>query len=353
MAIAALVALSAVTEGMLLQLKRLATDYRGDVMVQATGVLDPLFSQLPFDTISKLRELPEVKAAYPVVSYLTKVPRLGTAAQNDPDKMRYFLVFALPSGSALLKRHKLVAGNYFSTGMPELILGADAAHQMNLKVGDRLLLSHTQFSIVGIFKTGIRLLDGAAIYSIQEFRRIFSNAKLNLVALDLHSPKTDLTTVIDKINADHTELEALESAKILDHFRHAALFQNFANGLSIIALCIATLGILNVMMMSIHERTREIGILRAIGWPAGMIVKMIVSEAFLLALAGGFLGAWLGWAGTELLISSVDIGIVNALYPPALWIKAAVLTVSVGVIGATWPAWKALRISPLEALRYE
>jgi putative ABC transport system permease protein len=267
--------------------------------------------------------------------------------------MRYFLVFALPGGSALLKRHKLVAGRYFSTGMPELILGAEAARQMHLRVGDRLRLSRTDFSIAGIFKTGIRLLDGAAIYSIQEFRRIFNNAKLNLVVLDLHSPKTELAAVLAKINADHPELEALESAKVLDHFRHAALFQNFAGGLSIIAVCIAAFGILNVMMMSVHERTREIGILRAIGWPAEMIVKMIAAEAFMLALAGVFLGAGLGWAGTELLISAVDIGIVSALYPPALWVKAATLTISVGLIGAAWPAWKALRISPLEALRYE
>ena len=359
LAVATLVSLTAVTQGMLLQLERLAADYRGDVMVQAAGSLDPLFSQLPFTTVGELRALPEVKAAYPVVSYFTKLPIAAPGPPASPGarpaapRFRYFLLFALPAGSDLLRRHRLVRGRYFNSGAREVILGRDAAHDLHLDLGDTFRFSGADFRVVGVFASNNRLLDGTAIYSIEDYRQLFAHAKLNLVVLDLHEPRAQIPQVLRRIRERFEALEPIESAKVLDNFRHAALFRAFAFGISIIAVAIAALGILNIMIMSVHERTREIGILRAIGWPARMIAGTIVGEALVLSLTGGAIGAALGAAGTEALIRTVDIGLVRALYPARLWIEAGLLSLAVGAIGAALPAWKAVSIPPIEALRYE
>jgi putative ABC transport system permease protein len=350
--LATLVALRATTLGLIDQFDRIATDYRGQIMVQAQGALDPLFSKLDFELADRLRGLPGVKDAYAVAHYLSRVPPpAGTAASKDLPY--YFLAYALPAGSELLQRHKLVRGRYFEAGAREMILGDEAASALKLGLGDRYRLSGAEFRVVGIFHTAVRLLDGAGIYATHDFRQIFKNGKANVIALDLVAGPAGKAAVMAEIRARYPDLEPMESARAIDNFRHVAMFQGFSLGISIIAVTIAALGILNTMFTSVHERTREIGLLRALGWSSPMILTLILQEGLLLSLAGGLIGAVLGVAGTELLIRTVDIGLVRAHYPASLWLEAAALTVVTGLLSSLPPALKAIAIAPIEALRHE
>jgi len=112
---------------------------------------------------------------------------------------------------------------------------------------------------------------------------------------------------------------------------------------------------MNTMMMSVYERTREIGVLRAVGWRRGMVLRQMVGEALLLTLTSGLagLGAAVGLIG---LIKSIpSLGIIGDVFliTPLVVAQGLVLCLVLGLVGGLYPAWRATRLSPVEALRYE
>ncbi|RIK61847.1 MAG: hypothetical protein DCC65_18350 [Planctomycetota bacterium] len=111
---------------------------------------------------------------------------------------------------------------------------------------------------------------------------------------------------------------------------------------------------MNTMWMSVHERTREIGVLRALGWPRRRIVRMILIEAsgvgLLAWIIGSCMGIGLAEIATRLPFARQFVDPVYDWQPPAM---AFAVSVVLSMLGGAAPAWRAARISPVEALRYE
>ena len=119
-------------------------------------------------------------------------------------------------------------------------------------------------------------------------------------------------------------------------------------GIAGVSLTVAGVGIMNVMLVSVSERTREVGLLKALGASRGQILRAFLVEAALLSTAGGVLGLLAGWGGTALL---------RLLYPgfpvePPLWavVAALAVSVSVGLVFGVLPARRAARLDPIVAL---
>jgi putative ABC transport system permease protein len=122
---------------------------------------------------------------------------------------------------------------------------------------------------------------------------------------------------------------------------------------SIVSLAVGGLGVLNTLLMSVSERTREIGTLRAVGWSRARVLSMILQEGFLVSALGALLGLAIGVAGAEALVAFAPRGFLGAQYSPLLFAEAAAVALALGFLGSLYPAWKAGRLSPIEALRYE
>jgi ABC-type antimicrobial peptide transport system permease subunit len=119
---------------------------------------------------------------------------------------------------------------------------------------------------------------------------------------------------------------------------------------ALISLLVGGVGIMNIMLVSVTERTREIGLRMAVGAKARDILRQFLIEAVLLCLLGGAIGILVGWGGSW--------GVHTFLrWPTELsWpavIAAVAVSAAVGVIFGYYPAWKASRLDPIEALRYE
>jgi putative ABC transport system permease protein len=123
---------------------------------------------------------------------------------------------------------------------------------------------------------------------------------------------------------------------------------------SAIALFIGTISMLNTMIMSVFERTKEIGVLRAIGWGRWRVVKMIVMESLLLSIVGGVVGT-LGAVVLTQILSRLPVaaGLVDANLAPSVIGEGFLIALGVGFLGALYPAYRGAQLLPTEALRHE
>jgi ABC-type antimicrobial peptide transport system permease subunit len=149
----------------------------------------------------------------------------------------------------------------------------------------------------------------------------------------------------------------------LKELRTVFLILNSALGLlGGISLFVASFGIANTMIMSIHERTREIGIMKAIGAEDREIKLIFFVEAGLIGLAGGIAGTLAAWAiagaanrlAYKFILQPRDVSYVDFFaLPPYLWLGAIIFAVVIAILAALYPAARAARIDPIKALRHD
>jgi len=104
------------------------------------------------------------------------------------------------------------------------------------------------------------------------------------------------------------------------------------------------------MLMSVFERTREIGVLKAVGWSNRKILTMIVGESLVITIVSAIIGSLVGFLACTLLGPQMGI---EPLFTPKIFIQAFSIAIVVGILGGIYPALKAVRLPPTEALRYE
>jgi ABC-type antimicrobial peptide transport system permease subunit len=128
------------------------------------------------------------------------------------------------------------------------------------------------------------------------------------------------------------------------------LMTNLLLGVAMISLVVGGVGIMNIMLVSVTERTREIGLRMAVGAKARDILRQFLVEAIVLCLAGGALGIGLGRLGSFLVNLLLGWPVENS---PEAIVAAVAVSATVGIIFGYYPAWRASRLDPIEALRYE
>ena len=126
----------------------------------------------------------------------------------------------------------------------------------------------------------------------------------------------------------------------------------FIVGIGSIAAFVGGLGVMNTMIMAIIERRREIGVMKAIGASNSMVLKQILTESALISSIGGVAGICFG-SMAAIGINIFAGGIITATVTPFLVIGALLFALALGVFGGFYPAWKAAKLDPVEALRYE
>jgi putative ABC transport system permease protein len=126
----------------------------------------------------------------------------------------------------------------------------------------------------------------------------------------------------------------------------------FLGAIAAISLLVGGIGVMNIMLVSVMERRREIGILKALGATGRDIWTQFLIEAAFLTLAGGIIGIALGW-GLSYLVSRFSMGQIPTMVTADIVILAVSVSVGIGLFFGFYPAWKASRLNPIEALRFE
>lgn len=275
-----------------------------------------------------------------------------------------------PQLDPLARNYKIIQGRFLSPkDNRAALLVAEYAREHDLQVGQELRVltprGDASFKIVGLIgKEGPgRLNDGATVFVPLDTAQEIFERRDKLTQLDI--------VVTEKIAQDHNLLEKVRQAleaKLGKHFAVVypaargqvvtQLLSTYQSGLdfgSTIALFVGAFLIYNTFAMTVVERTREIGMLRALGMTRGQILMLILQEAALLGVAGSALGLILGLGLARVLIGGMTGVIGNQIgeivIPPAGIATALAVGLVVTLVAAFVPAWNAAHISPIEALR--
>jgi len=302
-------------------------------------------------------------------SAVAKLKTLSDVAEVSP--MIYNVMALTPDVNALaygweansyeFESLKMLAGRRFENGKPEVMLGDLLAQDLNKKPGDKLEIEGSPFTVTGIYHGPSALEADALIMPLDELQQISSlQGKVSTIDVKLRpspggeSPDAYLKQAEEEIEAAEPGLRAVPAAERASNNQLVRLAQASAWGTSLIALLIGVLGIANTMAMSVFERTREIGILRALGWKKWQVLALIQLEAAALGLGGGLLGIMFGWCALHVLAAMPQTAsIVSSSVPWPLLVEAMGIAVLAGLLAGALPAWRGARLSPVDALRHD
>lgn len=248
-------------------------------------------------------------------------------------------------------------------GAPVVVIGqalADDLFPGRDPVGEVVRIGDFRMRVIGVMAPkGVTLgvnFDDVAVVPVATGMRLFNRTSLFRIMIQ-HDPRADMealseavTTVLRERHDDEEDFTLITQDAVLSAFGSilGALTAALA-GIAAISLTVAGIGIMNVMLVAVSERTREIGLLKAVGAHPRQILVAFLTESVLLSTAGGLLGLGIALAAVR---------VARALYPvidpsPPAWAIAAALAVSlgVGVLFGVVPARNATRLDPIAALR--
>jgi putative ABC transport system permease protein len=317
-----------------------------DFTVAQEGVSDVLYSSIDEAQVTQIEAYPEVESAVGV---------LVAAIELDRDHP-FFLELGMPPEDLAPFGVRIVEGRaYASTADDEVLLGYRAARDLHKSVGDIVDIDGTDFRVVGIFSTGQVFGDSASMMPLTALQTRERKPGTVTLAFVLTKKGADIDGLRNKIEDDMPELATVRTESEFGRIdRNLSLISAANVGVSILALVLGAIGVMNTMVMSVFERTREFGVLRAVGWTRLRILLLVMAEAFVVAIGGAMVGVAAGFLAIQLIQELPElVGVFQPDYPADIFGRALGIAVGMAFLGAIYPAIRAALLVPLEALRHE
>ena len=250
-----------------------------------------------------------------------------------------------------------------------VILGGDALDQLfpfEYALGNSITIDGIKFLVIGTAERKGQSFgqsqDNYVIIPISTYLHHFAHQRTSLV-ITIESPATELydktqdeaigimRTIRKVPPGEENDFEVISNVQLLETFSSfTSGVKAFAFVISIIALFVAGIGIMNIMLVSVTERTKEIGIRKAIGANKRDIITQFLAEAVFLSEIGGFVGVILGVVGGNVVAMMMNIPAVI----PMDWVVYGLVVCSfIGIGFGIYPAWRAANLDPIESLRFE
>jgi ABC-type transport system, involved in lipoprotein release, permease component len=256
------------------------------------------------------------------------------------------LVFGLDRNEFAYRRLVIVSGRRGT------LLAGDHSGK---RLGSTMRIGGRTFSVSGLYHSGNRFEDlGVSLplpivqsiaHRPQEITTIGVVVKLGY----------DAKAVARRLERRYTGVVAItEPSQAVKVDTSSRLIISTGWIVSLLALIVGGIGVMNTMAMSVFERVREIGILRAVGWRSRRIAAMIVIEAVYLCLLALAVGCGLGIVAAEVFVArSALSGLITPQFTAGTFAWGLAFALGIAVIGAAYPTWRAVRLTPIQALRHE
>ena len=286
---------------------------------------------------------------------------------------------------AFFEASQIAEGRIYRTGEPEVVLNEAAAalFQPNASVGDQYTLALAdgrtfEVSVVGILNSSAAGPVGSfgdqapqvyvptdPFYSVtrevpgtDREQNVYPFLTIEAQNFSALGPAQDRVQAYLANSSDARQLKPQSyvfnvqtNEQLLDQIEEIiSTFTDFIVGIATISLLVGSIGIANIMLVSVTERTREIGIMKATGARQRDILQLFITEAVLLGVIGALLGAVVGAIGGYAATAYAEIPLT---LDPQLFAGAIAVGITVGVLAGAYPAWRAAKTDPIDALRYE
>ncbi|KUJ94412.1 MULTISPECIES: ABC transporter permease [Archaeoglobus] len=243
------------------------------------------------------------------------------------------------------------------------VVGYRLAEDFGLEVGDKISVEGKTFKVAAILEQqgmggGINP-DMAVFISMEDFDRLYDQEGYTSVIVEAESLEyiEAIEEEIDStLNKKDEKVDIRDFESLIESVEESLnSMTQFLMAIAAVSLLVAGVSILNIMLMSTIERTKEIGVMRAIGAFRENIMMVFLLEALILGLTGSVVGAVMSVAGGYAIISMMGFSTAYVLHPSsALYIaEGFAVGVHTAVASGLYPAWKASKLEPIEALRYE
>ena len=334
--------------------------------------------QLSPENAEALARLPHVVAVSPQLRYQDTSVNVGNVAVKYKDrKVQHTILEGDTVAEPIVDTVDIPVGRYFSKYEQDkhsdvVILGHDTAEQLfrgQDPLGKEVEINGDEFRVIGVmdarktpFGSGKNPEDNAAYFPVGTFQKIHPENKDFLISVKYDDPKNK-AAVYDEIEQT-LRIQRKERFNQEDNF---AIFSPdaltriwnqltggifiFMIGVASVGLMVGGVGVMNIMLVSVTERTREIGVRKAIGATRRNILLQFTIEAVTLCAVGGIIGVLVG----GLLTLGVRLALPNIpAFVSTFWAMIGFsVSCAIGLIFGIYPAWKAANLDPIDALRYE
>jgi putative ABC transport system permease protein len=324
-------------------------------------------STLTLDDATAIAALPGLAAVAP------EIQTQATVATSSSDTTTTSVV-GTSADYLTVRAYTVWQGTFLSPvaanrGLRQVVLGATVATNLGLgaeAVGSQVTIGGLPFQVIGILQpkggAGFANPDDEVLVPLAVVRKYFVGGDgvrtVGVSVADGYDMQTARNAIAELLRVRHgIGATATDDFQIFDQTQLLAAASTISDtltlllgGIASIALIVGGIGIMNIMLVSVRERTREIGIRKALGARGRDILSQFLIEALTLSLIGGLIGVLLG------LVVSAVIGRIAGwgfIFDPNTIAVATVFSLAVGIIFGVWPARQAARLDPVIALRYE
>jgi putative ABC transport system permease protein len=276
----------------------------------------------------------------------------GSSGQGNFRMM--YSVIGIDSSNLGLDDIVITNGTAFSSDN-QVIIGEMAAQSLNKTVGDTIVLSNQTFTIVGTYETGNFQDDRGIVMSLEKLQSLSGNTDMVSLILVKATNGTDASNLAESIESKYpNELSTSTSLSGMERMNNGLeIIESGSWAVTLLALLIGSIVVVVTMVKSVTERTREIGVLKAVGWTSKRIITMILGESLVLSLMAAIVGIILGVTVVEIISIAQLIRGIEPSFSAILFLEALLVALFLGIFGGIYPAYRASQLSPTEALRYE
>lgn len=284
--------------------------------------------------------------------------------KDGTDVQTYVAVYNIKKDD-LEKLVELEEGRFFKPGSTDCVVGSSVASNLELTPGQKIEIDDNKLRVVGILKErglGFDISTDSGVFTSPEmYDKLYPDAdegydEVIVIVDDLDKLEETADEIEGRVNKKD-ELITVFATNVItesldDVFRSISLF---LMGIGSISLLVAGVSILNVMLMSTMERTKEIGIMKAVGASRKDILQMFLLEALFLGIIASTAGAIITVGGSYLVMALLvkNTSYLFTLSSMLYIVEGFFFGIATSLVGGMYPAWKASRMRPLDALRYE
>jgi ABC-type antimicrobial peptide transport system permease subunit len=337
-----IVAMIAMVDGFIVAFTQLTSAGQADLIAEESNTSDMSLSEIDERVANRIKTHPDIQSVSKMILGVSTAPGLP-----------YFLVFGLDPREDYIQHYRVREGRRLQRP-GEIIIGRFAANSLKKAVGDRLRLAGQNFHVVGIYENGQAYEDAGGLVSLDDAQDIFNKPdKFTLLAIKVADPER-IDEVARVLEAQFPEIIVARSEGFTQRIQDFQSTYAMLNALIVLTVVVGSIVMMNAMLMSVFERTQEIGVLRALGWKRGRVVGMVLTESLALSLLSAALGIAVGIGLNRLLVLEPTMGtFLTPAYSPRMLAQVLILALGLGAIGGVYPAWRAAGLRPIEALRYE